>query len=387
LSNEASETDKYTLDNSFYIDVGPRLDIGALAKLETTCFNASTATLTPNTRVARNLTFRFRWTSPYCFAVEYTTRYNSLNDTPYLPATTFTYAAADWTLMYDMSQAVAGNGADLANTTMYIPGWFGDVGMVSYIYKDGDEAKFRGWFDTRKSYRNLENQALNLDKTFTNFFDTRYYAGFGLGFEKLQSKGTDARFDTPLLTGITPETFTATGLSEKDIRLVVNPTKGAETDNLKNIRGETFFYDGEPDSSFGSIIGFKQDILALNPDATATKYLNYDISGAGPIVLNERINSLHIQLTNLPIQSQNGVVSSQNTTIAVVGTQNATSYDDPINGNHIYHHYANEIQWIDLNNIGPLNFNKIDVRITYDDNTSASSLENRSDVVVMFRQK
>jgi len=236
-------------------------------------------------------------------------------------------------------------------------------------------------------YRNLENQALNLDKTFTNFFDTRYYAGFGLGFESLQGKGTAERFNTPLLAAITPETFTATGLSEKDIRLVVNPTKGADADNLLNIRGDNYFYDGEPDSSFGSIIGFKQDILALNPNATATKYLNYDISGAGPIVLNERINSLHIQLTNLPIQSQNGVVSSQNATIAVVGTQNATSYDDPINGNHIYHHYANEIQWIDLNNIGPLNFNKIDVRITYDDNTSASSLENRSDVVVMFRQK
>ena len=110
------------------------------------------------------------------------------------------------------------------------------------------------------------------------------------------------------------------------------------------------------------------------------------LDGTKSLQLNEQVNSLHIQLSNLPIQSQNGVASSQNKTIAVVGIANATT-GDPITGNHIYHHYANEILWIDLNNYGQIDFNKIDVQITYDDNTPATSLEHRSDVVVMFRKK
>ena len=60
---------------------------------------------------------------------------------------------------------------------------------------------------------------------------------------------------------------------------------------------------------------------------------------------------------------------------------------DPLNSNNIYNDTAPVVNWIDLNNYNEMMLQQLQVKITYDDNTEAVSLINRSDVTIMFRQK
>ena len=154
--------------------------------------------------------------------------------------------------------------------------------------------------------------------------------------------------------------------------------------------GDQYFFLNSPDVHIGDILGFEGAPSVLNNNIIgppAVPYVLYGLNGGHTIHLTERVNSLHIQLTNLAIQSQNGVRSTQNKTIAVVATQDAYIQNDPLNSNNIYNDTAPVINWIDLNNFNEIELNKIDVLITYDDNTEATSLENRSDITIMFRQK
>ena len=108
--------------------------------------------------------------------------------------------------------------------------------------------------------------------------------------------------------------------------------------------------------------------------------------GINTIQLSDSAFSNHIQITNLPIQSQNGVVSSQNKLIYVVNSlgvnsvQTDTSY-------RIYNDTAPVLLWVDLNNFQELNLNRLDILITDDANRPQKLLVGTTDVVLMFRQK
>jgi len=97
--------------------------------------------------------------------------------------------------------------------------------------------------------------------------------------------------------------------------------------------------------------------------------------------------SLHYQLTNLPVLSQNGVKATTNKTIYVVDT--LCLHDSNTTPQGWYCHEVPEKLWIDLNNIGPLDLNRLEMLITDDENKEVTSFGAglATSVVLCFRQK
>ena len=87
--------------------------------------------------------------------------------------------------------------------------------------------------------------------------------------------------------------------------------------------------------------------------------------------------SLHIQLTNLPIQSYNGTTSSVIRTIAVIPRQRYNGFQ----GNWT----ATNINWIDINNAEELIMNELSIRITDNSNKVIENLSDDTEVVLMFK--
>lgn len=341
----------------------------------------------PAGKVPGNLAVRFRWSSPYCIAVEYCFQYLQETDLPFAPGTAGGNPMTEWVLLYDMNQDPA------VNPQILIPGYFGDLTLVEYPVGNLDETCRKGFFDYRKSYRILANQSLALDLDMTPLPSTSFYEGRSLDELKTLCINTTGggTTPTPRLVGLTPETFNADGISQKEVSIVMNPVSSVGDLQLnQTLLGDEYFFLNSPDVHIGDVLGFEGAPTQLNNNIIgppAVPYVLYGVNGGHTIHLTERVNSLHIQLTNIAIQSQNGVRSTQNKTIAVVATQDAYIQNDPLNSNNIYNDTAPVINWIDLNNYNEIELNKIDVLITYDDNTEATSLENRSDVTIMFRQK
>jgi hypothetical protein len=96
--------------------------------------------------------------------------------------------------------------------------------------------------------------------------------------------------------------------------------------------------------------------------------------------------SNHIQITNLPIQSQNGVKSTMNKTIYIVNSLNLTNSID-FGSSTKFTDTAPVLLWIDLNNYGEINLNKLDVLITNDDNVEQKLLRGLTDMTFMIRKK
>jgi len=370
---------------SSYIDV-KTLDLTADAVANgfaCNCANPQPSGLNPS-----NFAVRFRWTSPYCMAVEYTYGYRQETDEPFAPGNVTSNPANEWKLLYDM------NNNPSVQAQILIPGYFGDLTLVEYPTSNMSAGTLRkGFFDYRKSYRLDQNQYLDKDLNMLPLTSTSYYEGRSLdelGTLCINTSGVPP-VPTPRLEGLTPEGFDSQGLSEKEVKIVMNPVKTtAGLSENRTIFGDEYFFINSPDTIIGDILGYETAPTLLNNNIVgppAVPYVLYGLNGGHSIHLSERVNSLHIQLTNLDIQSQNGVRSTQNKTIAVVATQDAYIQNDPINSNNIYNDTAPVINWIDLNNFNEVELNKIDVMITYDDNTEATSLENRSDVTIMFRQK
>lgn len=365
--------------------VGGGLDLTAAAAASNVSLNSS-GPMPPGKNPA-NLSVRFRWTTPYCIAVEYCFRYNQTTDEPFAPGVTGGDPMAEWVLLYDM------NADPAVREQILIPGYYGDCTLVEYPLSNLEMTARKGFFDYRKSYRIQANQSLGLDLDMTALPSTSYYEGRSLDELKTLCINTSGGGSTPTprLVGLTAETFNADGLSQKEVSVVMNPvTAIGDLDKNQTLLGDQYFFLNSPDVHLGDLLGFAGAPSLLNNNIIgppAVPYVLYGLDGSHTIHLSERVNSLHIQLTNLAIQSQNGVRSTQNKTIAVVATQDAYINEDPLNSNNIYNDTAPVINWIDLNNFDEINLAKIDIHITYDDNTSAISLENRSDVTIMFRQK
>lgn len=334
------------------------------------------------------LAVRFRWTSPYCMACEYCYRYRTDVDEPFAPGIAGGNPGIQWVLLYDM------NSDDTTTREQYVmPGYLGDLTLIEYPAGNGVDTFRKGWFDYRKGYRLEENQALGLDLNMQPLQATSYYEGLSLNDYRCGriDPANLAGGTLPInLTGVVPEAFHADGYSEKQLTLVCNPiTNVGDLGEVQTAGGDNYFLANNPDTHIGDVMGLEGAPIVLNNDilTLGTPYVAYGLNGAHSLHLSERVNSLHIQIENLAIQSQNGVKSTQNKTIAVVSTQDAFMNLDPLNSNNIYNDTAPVVNWIDLNNYNEMMLQQLQVKITYDDNTEAVSLINRSDVTIMFRQK
>ena len=76
-----------------------------------------------------------------------------------------------------------------------------------------------------------------------------------------------------------------------------------------------------------------------------------------------------------------------NKTIYIINSLNVASNKPVGNNDFKYGDIAPYLVWIDLNNLGELNLNKIDVLITDDDNREQKKLKYDTDIVLMIREK
>jgi len=350
-------------------------------------------------------------TFPYVFQTAFRyVRFNFISDgssqddgwnitiEPNTPYQTSTVDNADprneWVVLYDMYQEYTEG-----QNAFYIPSYFGDMGLVSYHIADNHSHYTKGYYDVRRAYRYQErlNDGAISSQLYTGL--NEYYQFFtngGLRRESLLQKNDDG-FTTPKLVGIEPEGFEGdTSAPRKTARWLVNTIKN-ETDRLLgavDVQEKPFFIVGEPFKlEMGYILGLiksnKNDSVvliddpAVPPDPTD---LGFKYDGVNTIQLSDSAFSNHVQLTNLPIQSQNGVVSSQNKLIYVVNSLSVNSVQTDAEY-RIYSDTAPVLLWVDLNNFQEINTNRLDILITDDANREQKLLTGTTDVVLMFRQK
>ena len=326
----------------------------------------------------RKLQFRFRWTSPYCMCVEGSTNYNQ--DTN----------AGDWFMLYDMKTGDTPAGAGAA-TVMYIPSWYGDMATVGYNMTRV-RTKVYGNFDVIKCY--------NLDPTglFPNYdlmmSKPGFYGGDAIVGSATRWLKTIVAADLPAAALVPPEDFDANGFAEKEIKFVGAPL--TQTNSLTEFEKwkppyapkESLWSLGQPQTTLGVLMGLiasNVDGLIPVPPDVAGVYSSYGIIGTLAVSEEDIKQSIHIQLTDLPIQSRNGVSSQQTADIAVV--HNYGDGGTSVGGKLVYQHYTNEKNWIDLNNIGEMSLNRLRVYCSYDDNKPAVNLIDKTDILIMFRQK
>ena len=291
-----------------------------------------------------------------------------------------------WVLLYDMLDDYTTEDA------FYIPSYFGDMGLISYHIADNHSHYTKGYYDVRRSYRYLERLQAGLKSAdrytsldaYTHFFKTN------LSNETLLQKN-DSGVTTPKLIGVTPDVFVGeNSRPEKDVQFLVNTIRDIPSASLiKDVAMDNRFVVGEPRNlDIGLLLGWtqslsKQSIIQLtDTDGDG----QYEFIGAYDITINDNAFTNHVQITNLPIQSQNGVVSSQNKTVYVFSALDVNNLLD-INDERVYSHSAPQLLWIDLNNLENLTLNKLDLHITNDENISQKLLVGSTNVVLMFRTK
>lgn len=330
----------------------------------------------PNTSSpSRKFQLRFRWTSPYCMAVDGSTNYNQ--DTN----------IGDWFELYDMATGDTPAGVGAA-TKMFIPSWYGDMGLVMYNRNRCRQEAY-GNFDVRRGY----SAGLGLFPDYELMMSkVGSYSGDPIVGSATRWLKTIKEADLPA-AGV-PETFDANGYAQKEIFLVGNPLIDAPVsiDKFKKWKPaylvEPRFTLGQPNTTLGVMMGFldpgEDGVIEIPPDVAGV-FDEYGKIGKNGVSEEDIKQSIHIQLTDLPIQSKNGVSSQQVADIAVV--HNYGDGGTSVGAKLVYQHYTNEKNWIDLNNIGEMTLNRLRVYCSYDNNEPAVGLVDKTDVLVMFRQK
>ena len=418
---------------SEYIEVGHPLDLQELAEGTNTAVQPPTTfgggakydiNITGGANIAKRLVWRFRWISPYQMTIEFMfedglatpSNYNIREDTPYLPAGTNTDPNGNWCTLYTMN---LGGDNGVNGASYYFPSWHGGMCLIDYPTRNNQYSYSKGFYDLRYQYRLKEG--LSAINGVTNAVDgnalpaleqQQFFSGgdpfpagdYDIINYTMCKDQTGAVADTPLLVNTDPETFSSSGLSEKNIFWLVN-----SIDNLTDAQDWAAFGDGlnnappmfdvgEPPllnwgtevglipQGVGGILQFDEDIDNLGTP--------YEIYGHNPVTSLQVGNAgltLHYQLTNLPISSQNGVVASTNKTIYVVNTRNEdkqTNNAESANVGDWYAYEPHEKLFVDLNNYSALDINRLDLLITNDNNVEAEdNLRYFTDVVLYFRQK
>ena len=424
-----------SITNSKYREIGtgdignhPGLSIRALSQgTNTACippfefaasadYSINTYNTTPG-RTPASLFFRMRWVNKNQINVEFTLSvdgfagtYNNATDEPYAPAPEYADPpdadTADprnkWCLLASMS--VTDIQGDLE---YFIPTFMGDMGYVHYpIAASPDAREFRalvkGYFDPKLTNRTFKNNNNGGGRQYAPYSsENPYFSGFDSLGTLIYNKGsklTDPTKTSQTLInagydGTEPTSFNSIGMLEgekKWLGSAINYPYG--TSAYRKINGFPAWLPNQPRIELAYVFGFLQRSDVPNPVVLPVNTIIAPIgstnilAGANEINATNEAFSSHIQLTNLPIQSSNGVVSSVCKTIYIVNTLCASNVHDDSDYRY-YCHTAPVPLWIDLNNLEEIQLNKIDVLVTQDNNTEQKNLNGESDIVIMFRSK
>jgi len=371
-----------------------------------------------------NLFLRFRWDTPYTMCCEFILAvdgdplsYNPATDTPYLPWDDPANTANNqdprrgWCKLASMN-VMSDEFGTVGKEKMLIPTSYGDIVPVSYHTYTKSYTAWKGYFANLQSGvskypDSLNNQSLRGFRNRSYWkSDTSQFAQGMLGHSNLVlSQGDTSRTSRELTAvgidsynDLVQEGFDATGRIQKDFQLLCLSTAiTADTDYWVYSNGVKRFTRGEPQGlAHGLAWGLQsratgvESTLSFNIDGDPGndyKILTWD--GIGKYINNVEVFSNHIQILNLPIQSANGVRSTQNKTIYIVPVFQDGQNQGVIDGNvtNSYAFSPPNLIWIDLNNYQEIDLNKIDILITDDNNEEQRSLSNKTDVTLIFRQK
>ncbi len=353
-----------------------------------------------------SINFRIRWTSPYTMCVEYcldTTAggggYRFIDDTPYLPADGTGDPTSGWCMLYDMK-----NDPDVKSNYL-IPSYAGDMRVVMYQTPVARTAfGINGYFDNRYSNNGGSRDTTNTNSNVANlpyFYKLPVDGTDGLALPLVQD--FTGGYTTPKLGNakgeVEPEEFIATGanagISKKKIHFLLNSVVGDATRQfvMDELGNPIFNIYDPPNLHLGSQLGIissttpEKDLITLSDDITGIG-VDYVLYGKdGTTILNSGNDdfTLHFQLTNFGIKSQQGVKSTEYKSIMVV---NKIELSEKVLNPYSAYNYTHPTPlWIDLNNYGEINMNGIDVKITDDDNNEAKQLKGKTNLVIAFRAK
>mgnify|MGYP003626957657 CR=1 FL=1 len=367
--------------------------------------------------LTEKIVFAIQWTSPYTFQVlagtgfdEETGRWEGTGGATANAGFVGVAYTNTYTIIYDsQTGGNFSNGlvADV-NKTLFVPQYFGDLGMCVYTDRR-NRINFRGNFDVIKCYADTPVapyptydimlrgiNSINFSATpsaYPNAYHLKTYT-FDTIFNALALNLIDA-FQVP----VTPQLPITKGYNDAEIRAVSGILLGP-AGNVANYQRWfpqpnsdldvllTFAPVGtEPQVKTGVLIGLIKegdDGQSISSFIVPNDLRNQTFKPVSGVGETDSVQSVHIQLTNLPINGRNGVTSTKTSTIGVVhNAKGALS----VGTTRIFETYQPEKNWIDLNNAAEMTLNELRVFVSDDSNAPARFLVGKSDIVVMFRQK
>lgn len=371
-------------------------------------FSINCSSAPPAGRTGANLFFRFRWTSPYTMCIEFTLQangvagtYDDIRDTPYEPSGTNADPTTGWCMLYDMK-----NDPDVRPNYL-LPSYMGDMRVVAYqspVYRT--LCGMNGYFDNRYSRFGGLRDTTGVNPSTSKlpfFYESRNVEGGtdGVGLPLVQD--FTGGYTTPKLGNqkglVVPEEFVATGTSagysKKQLHFLMNSVVSDATRDfmMTELAKPIFNIYNPPNLHLGSQLGLitqnstAKDLITLNDDilGSGNPYVLYGYDGSNVLGTGNNDFTLHFQLTNFGIKSQQGVKSTEYKCIMVV---NERELEEKDLGTYSAYNYTHPTpMWIDLNNYGEITTQFIDCLITNDENNEARNLRGLTNLVVAFRAK
>ena len=287
----------------------------------------------------------------------------------------------------------------------FLPTTNGDICLAQHIIAAGNNTDHprtltKGWYDPRETNRYFRDNNNGGGRQSAPYEQNKFFDGFeDLGILRLNltqpsnpDETSQELINAEYIGNPLPSPFNTSGVLKDD-----NYWLGSyyvKDDLLKvfmNSNGVEVFEVGEPAVELAYKLGFitsgsNDDVLEIPLDGSVGDESTRILIPTNDITLGSDAFSNHIQISNLPITSANGVVSSITKTIYIVNTLCI----DQIHDTASYRFYCDKAPypvWIDLNNLQEIQLNKIDVYITDDNNRPQKALVRDSEVVIMFRQK
>jgi len=281
-----------------------------------------------------------------------------------------------------------------------LPSYLGDLGLVQYPVAASDNTAnlrflHKGWYEPRETNRFYQDNNNGGGEQYAPFSPQNpfYYNDFvGTLVYNLNNEIDPTKTSSNLInanyTG-NVHAFNSVGILNNEVYYLSVPTKYLETDFFLSMTGSEAFDVNQPKTETGYVLGFR-----VPSDPTAIVELQEDPGDSSVFSLvsentiqpSEESFTNHIQLTNLPLISQNGVVSSVAKSIFIANTLCVHSTQD-MGSYRFFCDRAPYPMWIDLNNLEKIELNRLDVLITDDNNIEQNSLGGSTEIVIMFRQK
>jgi hypothetical protein len=287
----------------------------------------------------------------------------------------------------------------------FIPSYMGDIGMIYYPIAgvSGDQASLRslqkGWLDVRQTNRFFRDNNNGGGQQYAPFTtDNPAFDKDSLGLLRLDTTDEDSYTDNDLTSinfilnnylgkvSVFSSETGREGTFDLGNMYYLGVPLITEEKRLLNMFGVSMFDLRDPKTEVGFVLGYNDQSESTGIKQLTQADLLYALVGQNTVQPSSRSATNHFQLTNLPIKSQNGVVSSVSKTIYVANTLCVTKTQDE----GTYRFFCDRSTfpiWIDLNNLETIELNKIDVLITNDENIEQKNLEKTTELVIMFRQK